>query len=116
MKNKQFKFNQELFNFVINAVKEKLNTSIKQSEFENKKEFDARLAAFWGDFFEQVLGVDRDEVIKKNYTKIFEFLKKGVKLSDPTFVKCLYLMELLDVSGEVDLSFDEIYKPKKLAS
>jgi len=112
MKNKNFKRNKEFFNFIYHTLTEKLEFSIQESEYlDETKEMDERVPEFWGDFFEQVLGRKRSEVLTSTYERLSSFLRAGLDISDPMFANILYHAELANLCGSEKLEFDEIYKP-----
>jgi hypothetical protein len=112
MKKQKFEINENFFNFMYHALNEKLNSSLKKSDYqESEKSLDERVLVFWGDFFEQVLGLDRDEVLNKSYKYLAPFLSDKFDQSDPMCASILYHAELAGICGASEKDFDEIYKP-----
>jgi len=98
---------------MLHALVLKLETSIEESSYTADKSKAECAAALWGDFLEQVFQVDRSELLEDTYLRMYPFLKKGVKKSDPSLVKTLYYIEICDLCGFEDLGFDKIYSTDK---
>lgn len=114
MEQKKFVKNNNFLNFLYHAVASKLDESILESECCNDIDVFELTASVWGDFFEQVLGVDRQDVLKVAYKKLSAILKEGLDISDPEFANFLYQLELSNVCGSDNLELDEIYELKKV--
>ena len=112
MKTKHFKRNKKFLNFMYHALNEKLNSSLKRSDYqETEKSLDERVLSFWGDFFEQVLGRDRNEVLKNSYKHLAPILSDRFDQTDPMCASILYHAELAGICGASEKDFDQIYKP-----
>ena len=111
--HRKFGFKKEFFNFMLHALVLKLETTLEESSYTDDKSKAERAATLWGDFLEQVFQVDRSELLEDTYLRLYPFLKKGIKKSDPSLVKNLYYIEISDLCGIEDLGFDEIYSPDK---
>lgn len=110
MKNTSFKHNPEFWNFLYHAVNDKLHDSIANSELQPSPNFEEdRMSRFWGDFFEQVLGIGRTAVLEEAYGKLSHFLKPGLDPNEPSVSEMLYYAELANRFGSDEVEFDEIY-------
>ena len=95
------------------ALMEKLSDSTEELTTVNDKlVLDLRVLDFWGDFFEQVVGVDRNEILEKTYKRLSRVITPQMKLSDPVVRNILFHAELSSLcGGGQELEFDEIYQP-----
>jgi len=117
MNKKNFEFNEKFFNFMYQTLSEKLASSTEALTILNDQMFfDERVLDFWGDFFEQVLGVDRNEVLEKTYQRLSRVLSPEMKLTDPLVKSLLYQAEIANLCGDevLELEFDDIYEPRNL--
>jgi hypothetical protein len=117
MKKKNFEFDKKFFNFMYQTLSEKLASSTEVLTILNDQMFfDERVLDFWGDFFEQVLGVDRNEVLEKTYQRLSRVLSPEMKLTDPLVKSLLYQAEIANLCGDevLELEFDDIYEPRNL--
>ncbi len=113
MKKDKFDFKPEFFSFMYHALLEKLLASTEELTIVNDEPvLDERVLDFWGDFFEQVVGVDRNEVLEKTYQRLSRVITPEMKLSDPVVRNILFHAELCSLcGGGQELEFDEIYQP-----
>ena len=112
MNKKKFEFNEKFFNFMYQTLSEKLASSTEAlTILDDQMFFDERVLDFWGDFFEQVLGVDRNEVLEKTYQRLSRVLSPEMKLTDPLVKSILYQAEIANLCGDevLELEFDDIY-------
>lgn len=117
MNKKNFEFNEKFFNFMYQTLSEKLASSTEALTIrDDQMFFDERVLDFWGDFFEQVLGVDRNEVLEKTYERLSRVLSPEMKLTDPLVKSILYQAEIANLCGDevFELEFDDIYQPRNL--
>ena len=117
MNKKKFEFNEKFFNFMYQTLSEKLASSTEAlTILDDQMFFDERVLDFWGDFFEQVLGVDRNEVLEKTYQRLSRVLSPEMKLTDPLVKSILYQAEIANLCGDevLELEFDDIYEPRNL--
>ena len=115
MKKKNFEFNEKFFNFMYQTLSEKLASSTEAlTILDDQMFFDERVLDFWGDFFEQVLGTDRNEVLEKTYQRLSRVLSPEMKLTDPLVKSILYQAEIANLCGDevFELEFDDIYQPR----
>ncbi len=113
MKKENFVKNRKFLNFVYHALASKLEESISNSEFCNDIDADELIANFWGDFFEQIMNLDRHEVLRTTYKRLSDILKEDLDISDPEFANILYNAELAQVCGYEELEISEIYQLQK---
>lgn len=114
MKHKNFELNKKFANFLYHALAEKLYVDSDSSEYlDQDGSFDRRATLVLGDFFEQILGIDRNNALRQSYERIGKFFGAEQNLSDPAISHILYSAEILKILGEEELEFDEIY-PKEL--
>ena len=115
MNKRNFEFNEKFFNFMYYALLEKLYKSTEQSEyFDHNKVIDERVPIVLGDFFEQVLGIEREEALKRSEKRMGRYLNPEYDLSDPVIADMLYNFELLKICGSDEIEFDELYLPLNL--
>lgn len=119
MKKKEFELNEKFFNFMYQTLSEKLASSTEElTILDDQMLFDERVLDFWGDFFEQVLGVDRKEVLEKTYQRLSPVLTSKMNLTDPLVRNILYHAEIANLCGHEEsrfpLEFDDIYPPRNL--
>lgn len=112
MKKTKFDSKPEFFNFMYHALLEKLLASTEELTIVNDEPIlDERVLDFWGDFFEQVVGVDRNEVLEKTYQRLYRVMTPQMKLSDPVVRNILFHAALCSLSGGgQELGFDDIYE------
>lgn len=116
MKQKNFEFNEKFFNFMYQALTEKLNAEVEDSEYLDEPGLvDKRVPIVLGDFFEQVFGIDRNDVLAQSYDRIGQFFRPNLKPTDPSVAQILYHAELLQICGHEELDFDEIY-PQQISN
>jgi len=75
---------------------------------------DFREPQFWGDFFEQVLGVDRNDVLTEMEARLSKFFNIDYDIKDPFVANVLYHAKLKDLCGHDELEFSEIYPPTSI--
>lgn len=112
-KQMERKFKPEFFSFIYHALMEKLLASTQELAIVNDELIlDERVLDFWGDFFEQVVGIDRNKVLEKTYQRLSRVMTPEMKLSDPVVRNILFHAELCNLSGGgQELGFDDIYEP-----
>lgn len=112
MTTKSFPMKKEFFNYLYNAVNDKLHESIENSALTPHSESgDERVSEFWGDFFEQVFQIDRKALLEKSYGRLSNLIKPGYDINEPSLNQILYYAELANICGTEELDFDEIYLP-----
>ena len=113
MEKKKFVRNEKFFNFMYHALMDKLINSTEELTYvDDKLVLDKRVLDFWGDFFEQVVGVDRNEVLEKTYKRLSRVITPQMKLSDPIVRNILFHAELCSLcGGGQEIEFDSIYQP-----
>jgi len=107
---KTYEMKPHFFNFLYHAALEKLNESEFDPEYTDSRQIiNVKHPDFWGDFFEQVLGLDRDQVLKETWADLSQFFAADCDASDPVITNILYHAKLTDLFGHEELEFSEIY-------
>jgi len=116
MKQNKFEFKPEFFNFMYHAILEKLYAETLNSEYlDELGVVDKRVPIVLGDVFEQIFGIDRNDVLKNSYKRLGKYFKVESNPSDPVIAQMLLCAELSQMCGSEELEFDEIY-PQQISN
>ena len=97
------------------ALVEKLDAETYNSDYlDGEGIVDKRAPILLGDILEQIFGIDRNDALKNSYERIGKFFKPESSPSEPAIAHILLGAELLQICGNEELEFDEIY-PKEIS-
>jgi hypothetical protein len=116
MKKQNFEINEKFLNFMYHAFIEKLNAETEDSEYLDEAGLaDKRAPIALGDFFEQILGLNRNDVLSQSYERLGQFFRPNSNPSDPAIANILFHAELSRICGHEELDFDDIY-PQQISN